>query len=100
MPCLLNSAVRESFEPTGNKITSRINFSFLTLIVWKIYMTVTHVYFAVVLKRHAVLKYDEICVTPECFSKTDDHFCFLVRALPKRDDLVLVLTDLLNIHIV
>lgn len=81
------------FEPTGNKTTLRINCSFLTLIVWKRYMTVTLVYFAVVLKMSGVVKHDEICGTPEGFSsQTGDYFCFLVRALAKCDDLVLVST--------
>lgn len=54
-------------------------------------MTVTLVHLILVLKM-SVVKHDEICNAPEGFSKPVIIFCFLVRALAKCDDLVLVLT--------
>lgn len=54
-PCLLNNAVRESFEATGNKITSTIKWS-----CWlhgKETRAVTLVYFSLVLKTSVVAKH-------------------------------------------
>ena len=55
-------------------------------------MTVTFVYFALVLKMPGVVKYDELRRMFKGFSQTDNYFYFLVRVLAKCKDLILVLT--------
>lgn len=53
--CLLNNAVRESFEATGNKITSTIKWS--CWLHWKEIQAVTLVYSSLVLKTSVVAKH-------------------------------------------
>lgn len=73
--------------------TTSVSNCFLMLIVWKRDMTVTLVYFTLVVKLSVVVKSnDQIWRSLEGFPQTADYFCVSVRELAQCDDLVFALT--------